>query len=379
MAEDSDLEKTEQATPRRIEQAREKGQVARSRELSTFLVLMAAGGVFLMLGGRLMDSLLTAVKAGLSFDRETVFNPALMQVILHKEAYFILQAFLPFLGAMLVVAFFSPILLSGWLFTAKSLQPDFAKLDPFKGIARIFSVTGLIEMVKAIAKSLLIGGMAVWVMLLHKSAILGLATEPFRPAMAHVGSLVISTFLAVSASLLVLVAIDVPFQLWDYAKKLRMSKDEVKQESKESEGDPQIKARIRSLQREMARKRMMSEVPKADVIVTNPTHYAVALKYEDKAMRAPTVIAKGSHLLAQRIQEIAATHQVPVLRTPPLARALYRHAELGDEIPAALYTAVAEVLAYIYQLRRYHRQGGEEPYLSADLPVPTDMASGGDE
>ncbi len=379
MAEDSDLEKTEQATPRRIEQAREKGQVARSRELATFLILMVAGIVFIMQGGQLMNSFLTMMKVGLSFDRQTVFNPALMQVMLHREAYYILQAFFPFLVAMIVVAFFSPILLGGWLFTAESLQPDFAKLDPFKGIARIFSATGLVEMIKAIAKSLLIGGMAVWVMWLQKDAILGLVTEPFRPAMSHVGSLVISTFMKVSASLLVLVAIDVPFQLWDYAKKLRMTKDEVKQESKESEGDPQIKARIRSLQREMARKRMMAEVPKADVIVTNPTHYAVALKYEDEAMRAPKVIAKGSHLLAQRIQEIAADHQVPVLRTPSLARALYQHAELGDEIPAALYTAVAEVLAYIYQLRHYHRQGGDAPQLPATLPVPADMDSGGDE
>lgn len=379
MAEDSDLEKTEAATGRRIEQAREKGQIARSRELTTFVMLISAGGAFAMMGDTLAASLMALLRQGLTLDRAAAFDPVAMQARLYHETLDTLIAFSPFLGVMTAAALLTPMMLSGWLFSVEALQPQFGKLNPLKGIARLFSWASLMEGAKAVLKALLIGGVAVWAILHYTHEFFALVMESTESGMAHFGHLMLVIFIAVSASLLLVVLIDVPYQLWDYAEKLKMTKEEVRQEYKETEGDPHVKGRIRQLQREMARKRMMAEVPRADVIVTNPTHYAVALKYESKSMRAPTVLAKGSHLLAQRIMELAKEHRVPVLRTPPLARALYRHAELGEEIPATLYTAVAEVLAYIYQLQRYEKEGGAAPKAPGNLPVPEDMDPGGDE
>ena len=370
---DSDLERTESATPRRISQAREKGQVARSRELTTLAMLLASGIVFLAWGGKMVNGLMVMLRSGLVLDRAVAFTPAAMQERLYEAAFGTLVAFLPFLGAMALTAALTPMALSGWLFTFEPLVPKFEKLNPLTGIARLFSVTSLIEMLKAVAKTVLIGGVAVWAILHFWDAMFGLATEPVESGTRHATEIILWVFIYVSASLLLVVAIDVPFQLWDHAKKLKMTKEEVRQEFKESEGDPHVKGRIRQMQREMARKRMMAEVPKADVIVTNPTHYAVALKYDAAVMRAPQVVAKGSHLLAERIMELGREHHVPVLRTPPLARALYRHAELGTEIPASLYTAVAEVLAYIYQLKRFEKGDGTRPRPLSDLPVPEEL------
>jgi flagellar biosynthetic protein FlhB len=373
MAEDSDLERTEPASPRRIEQAREKGQVARSRELTTFAVLLAAGGGLLLMGGGLMEHMSALMRGGLMFDKAAVFDPPRMLERLHQQSLDTLIAFLPFLGVVVVAAIASSMLLSGWLFTFQALAPDFSRLDPLKGIGRIFSAHSLIEMLKAVAKSALIGGVAVWVIWHNADAIFSLATESLDQAAAHLARLVGWTFMTIAGSMVLVVAIDVPFQLWSHSRQLRMTKEELRQEAKETEGDPQVKARIRALQREAARKRMMAEVPKADVIVTNPTHYAVALRYQDKGMRAPKVVAKGAALLAARIRELGEEHRVPILEAPPLARALYHHAELGEEIPAKLYTAVAEVLAYVYQLRHFRTVGGPMPQVPQHLPVPPEL------
>lgn len=229
------------------------------------------------------------------------------------------------------------------------------------------------ELGKAIAKSLVVGGVGFAVIWHYAEEALSLASQSVQGGIAHTASLLGWLFLLITAAMILIVAIDVPFQLWDYYRKLRMTKEEVRQEMKESEGDPQLKGRIRAMQREMARKRMMSEVPKADVIVTNPTHYAVALRYNEKEMRAPRVIAKGSYLLAERIRELGTEHGVPILSAPPLARALYKHADLDQEIPAALFAAVAEVLAYVYQLRSYNKQGGAMPQKPENIPVPEGM------
>jgi len=373
MAEDSDLERTEPASQRRIEQAREKGQVPRSRELATFAVLIAAGGGLTLMGSGLMHSLSDLMRVGLQLDRSTAFDTTMMMARLQQSSQDALVAFFPFMLVMMVAALAAPMLLSGWLFSSEALQPNFGRLSPLKGIARMFSWNSLAELGKAIAKSVLIGGVAAWVIWGEADAILALATQPLDVALENLGGLAAFTFLAIAGSMILLVAIDVPLQLWQHHSQLKMSREELRQEAKESEGDPQIKARIRALQREAARRRMMAEVPKADVIVTNPTHYAVALRYQDKKMRAPQVVAKGSQLVAARIRELAIEHNIPIVETPPLARALYRHAELGQEIPAALYTAVAEVLAYIYQLRRYRVEGGQPPQTPKDLPVPADL------
>ena len=237
----------------------------------------------------------------------------------------------------------------------------------------MFSLHSLVELCKALLKAALIGGTGAWTVWHHKEAVLSLIAAPLAGSAGHMGELVVMSFLAIAGTMVLIAGVDVPFKLWDHHRKLKMTKEEVRQENKETEGDPQVKGRIRAQQRDMARKRMMAEVPKADVIVTNPTHYSVALKYEDGKMRAPRVVAKGSHLLALKIREIAQQHHVPLLEAPPLARALYHHAELGDEIPQTLYNAVAEVLAYVYQLRRHREYGGKAPSLPDALEVPAEL------
>jgi flagellar biosynthetic protein FlhB len=373
MAEDSDLEKTEPASTRRIEQAREKGQVARSRELSTFTVLIAAGAGLVMMGPQLVDSLAGMMRGGLMLDRAAAFDPLTMLTRLHQLSLSILITFLPFILLMVVAAIFAPMVLSGWLFSFQALQPDFSRISPLKGLGRLFSKNSLVELAKALGKSALIGGVAYWVILNNKEEMFSLAGESVNQSIAHLGGLLGVTFLTIVSSIILIVAIDVPFQLWDHASKLKMTKEEVRQENKESEGSPEVKAQIRRMQREMARRRMMAEVPKADVIVTNPTHYAVALRYQDKLMGAPVIVAKGSALIALRIRALGEEHHIPILEAPPLARALFSHGELGEEIPAALYTAVAEVLAYVYQLRSYEVGGGVQPQPPRSLPVPPDL------
>ncbi len=370
MAEDSDLERTEPATPRRLEKAREEGQVARSLELSTFAVLLAAAGGFWLMGSSLMGQLAGVMKNGMRMERALAFDPERMFARLHEQAADASLALLPLLLLVMVAALVSPLLLSGWLFTLKSLQPDFKRLNPASGLGRIFSAHGLAGLAKAVAKTLVIGGVAAWVMWHHKDAVFSLATQSLDSGIAHMGKLLGLSFLAIVGSMSLIVAMDVPFQLWDHGRKLRMTREELRREARETEGDPQIKARIRSLQREAARRRMMAEIPKADIVVTNPAHYAVALRYQGDAMRAPKVVAKGAHLLAARIRELAEQHRVPILEAPPLARALYRHTDLGDEIPETLYTAVAEVLAYVFQLRRYREYGGAMPQPPREVPVP---------
>jgi flagellar biosynthetic protein FlhB len=373
MAEDTDLERTEPATPKRLQEAREKGQVPRSPELATFAVLLAAGGGLYYLGRALVGGLQNIMVQGLTLDRATAFRPDQMLARLHDGALAALLGFAPWFVIVVIAAVAAPLLVSGWLFTGQALVPQFSRLNPFSGLGRIFSVHGLVELGKALAKAIVVGGVAAWALYGDIEPILALPRESTDAALGHLGHLIVLTFLVVVGSMALLAAVDVPFQLWDHARQLRMTKEEVRQEMRETEGSPEVKARIRQLQREAARRRMMAEVPKADVVVTNPTRFAVALRYRQAEMRAPTVVAKGSALLAERIVEVARENRVPVLRTPPLARALHAHAELGREIPAPLYTAVAEVLAYVYQLERHSLYGGPEPTLPETLPVPPEL------
>ncbi len=373
MSEESDLEKTEPASPRKLEKSREDGQVPRSAELSTFAVLIAAGGSLWLMGNHLTGQLTSLMKDGMKMPRNVGFDTGLLLDRLLDQSLHALVAFAPFLILMFLVALAAPMVISGWLFTWKSLAPDFNRLNPVSGMGRMFSWNSLIELTKAVLKAALIGGAGVWAIWHHKEAVLSLIAAPLAMGAGHMGALVVMSFLVIAGTMVLIAAVDVPFQLWNHHRKLKMTKEEVRKENKETEGDPYIKARIRAQQREMARKRMMTEIPKADVIVTNPTHYSVALKYEDGKMRAPSVVAKGSHLLALKIREIGQQHHVPMLEAPPLARALYHHAELGDEIPQTLYNAVAEVLAYVYQLRRHRQYGGKAPPLPEALEVPAEL------
>ena len=373
MAEDSDLERTEPASTRRLEQAREDGQVARSQELNTFAVLLSGGlGIWLM-GHDTLGRLAAMTGSGLAMPREMAFDPHLMMERLADQGWQGISALLPLLALTFAAALAAPMLLNGWLFTLKGLQPDFTRMNPLTGLARMLSMHGLVALGKAVAKTVIVGGVAVWVIWHYKDGALGLITESPEAGIGHLGTMVALGFIAIALAMAPVVVIDVPFQLWEHHRKLRMSKDEVRKEARESEGDPHVKARIRSLQREAARKRMMAEVPKADVVVVNPTRFAVALRYHDGAMGAPRVVAKGTQLIAARIREIATEHQIPIVEAPPLARALHQHAELGDEIPEVLYAAVAEVLAYIYQLRRHRQFGGKFPEAPRDLPVPAGL------
>lgn len=373
MAEENDLERTEPATPQRLQKARDEGQVARSQELTTFTLLMVAAGSLILLGSDVMKKLLLIMKAGMQMERELAFQPNLMMTRFAELAFESLLAIAPLLLILTITAFFAPMFLSGWMVSAKALMPNFGRINPIKGIARIFSARSLVELVKAILKTIVIGGVAALVIWNNKHEIMALLAMPIDAGITETAEYLAISFILTVGAMALVVAIDVPFQMWEHAKQLRMTKDEIRREHKESEGDPFIKARIRGLQREAARRRMMSEIPKADVIVTNPTHYAVALRYKNDSMRAPKVVAKGVHLLADRIREIAKEHRIPILEAPPLARALYYHAELESEIPEKLYTAVAEVLAYVFQLKRYHEYGGDAPQPLVDVAVPEGM------
>jgi flagellar biosynthesis protein FlhB len=373
MAEDSDAEKTEPASPRRLEQARENGDVPRSRELATFGVLMTAGGGLWITGGSLARQLAATLQSGLSLDREQVYNS---DVLLHRvftDIGSVMLACLPLAAAIMLVALASPLLIGGWLFSAKAFTPNFGKLNPINGIGNLFSSNSLIELLKAVAKTVLVGTVGYMVVMSQKEAVLGLALEPLHSGGTHMIHLVGAAFLFMVGALGLVAALDGPYQMWHYANKLKMTRQEVIQESKESDGNPQIKGKIRQMQREMAQRRMMANVPTADVVVTNPTHYAVALKYGEGQRGAPRVVAKGVDEVAAKIRELAKENNVPMLEAPPLARALFKHTELDDEIPEALYSAVAEVLAYVFQLRSYRKQGGHYPDRPTKLAVPAEL------
>lgn len=378
MADDSnsDEEKSEEPTPRRLEKAREEGQVARSRELSTFMMLLGGVVGLWSMGSLLYDQLGLVMEQAFLFDRGIAFDSARMLAQLWVLGNKTLVALLPLFLLLLIVALVAPALLGGWLISAKSLQPKASKLNPLKGLKRLFSSQALAELAKAIAKSVLVGAVAISFLWHQRGEFMALMDQPIQQALFNAMRLAALCCGLIVLSLVVVILIDVPYQLWSHKKKLRMTQYEIKKEHKEAEGDPQVKARIRQQQQAMARGRMMSKVPEADVIVTNPTHYAVALSYQDGEMAAPRVVAKGADAVAARIRELAAEHEIPRLEAPPLARALYRHVDLDHEIPASLYTAVAEVLAWAFRLKQTKREGGELPEMPRDLPVPAELDDG---
>jgi flagellar biosynthesis protein FlhB len=373
MAEDSDAEKTEPASSKRLEDARKEGDVPRSRELATFTVLMTAGLGLWLTGSSLVGQLRAAMVAGLSLQREQAFDANVLIWRISGDIAQVMLACLPLALAIMLVAVASPLLIGGFLFSSNAFLPKFSKLNPAKGLANMVSTNALVELLKAIAKTIVVGAVAYLVVMSQKDAVMGLARESTDAGSAHMIDLLVSAFLFIVGGLGIVAAIDAPYQMWHYANKLKMTRQEVIQESKESEGNPQIKGKIRQLQREMARRRKMADVPTADVVVTNPTHYAVALKYTDGQGGAPRVVAKGSDEVAAKIRELAKEHKVALLEAPALARALHKHAEIGDEIPEALYSAVAEVLAYVFQLRAYNKGAGNYPERPTRLAVPPEL------
>ena len=301
-------------------------------------------------------------------------DPALMFTHLGFSLSEALKSLFGFFLVLLVAALVGPIALGGWNLSLKAMAPKMSRLDPLAGIKRMFSLKALIELFKALAKFSVVGALSFFVLLTTKEELFSLGAQDVVPAMSHATEIVIWAFLIMSLSMIIISLIDVPFQIYDYTQKLKMTLQEVKDEMKNTEGKPEVKGRIRQLQREISQRKMMSAVPEADVVITNPTHYAVALKYNQSGGGAPFLVAKGADFVALKIREIADAHEVPVLSAPALARAIYHSTEVEEEIPSGLFKAVAEVLAYVFQLQRHkQRQGPAPKEVSQDLDIPSEL------
>ena len=344
-------ERTEQPTERRLQEARKKGQVPRSKELNTMLSLILASVALLVLGGGISQNIMQVSVEGFSVPRELVFDASQLPYQFMYMASQALLALSPFMAVMLISVFAGPLMMGGWSFSLETISFKLEKLNPIKGLARVFSLKGLVELAKALAKFLLLLGAAILIFFSIDQQLLSLASMNPKAAGIEAVTVLVQVLLILSATTILIVALDVPFELWNHSKQLRMTKQEVKDEMKETDGNPQVKQRIRMMQRQLAESRMMEDVKTADVVITNPTHYAVALQYLDRPGSAPRLVAKGKDLTALRIRSIATEHDIPLFEAPPLARALYRSTEIGHEIPHVLYMAVARVLAYVFQLK----------------------------
>lgn len=370
MADESDVEKTEDPTPQRLAKAREEGQIPRSRELTSVLLLLMGWGLLLLGGERLAHQLLALLQQGLQIERASAFDPQQMLLQAGALLKLALLAMLPLAAGLTLTALCAPTLLGGVTLSAKAIRVDVKRLSPLKGLKRMLSAQTLSELLKGVLKVTLAAVACGVFLLANKNAFIHLLWQPLGSGVHDGLRLLARCLLLVVLAAIPMVGYDIFWQLVSHLKKLRMSRQEIRDEFKQSEGDPHVKGRIRQIQRNAARSRMMADVPKADVIVNNPTHYSVALAYSEDRMAAPVVLAKGAGEIALRIREMASAHAIPMLEAPPLARALYRHCEIGEAIPASLYTAVAEVLAWVYSLRRWRKGYGLAPQTPANLPVP---------
>lgn len=371
--EESSQEKTEEPTARRLEKAREEGQIPRSRELATSVLLVFGVVGLIAFSEWIVDYAREIAEYTLSLKREEIFDEK--QMIIHFAAAVKhgMLGIAPVMAMLLVGAFLGPLGVGGWLFSTKALVPKLSRMDPIQGLKRMFSLKSLVELIKAIAKVVVVGVTAYFVLSFFEIEILSLFKEPINQAMVHAGHIILWAALALACSTILIAVIDIPFQIFDHTRKLRMSFQEVKDDFKETEGKPEVKSRIRRVQYEMTQRRMLQDVPKADVVITNPDHYSVALSYDPVSMGAPILLAKGVDEIALKIREIATEHEVPIVRVPPLARSLYYHAKVGKEIPEGLYIAIAQVLAYVYQLDRYHAGKGDKPQGMPPMPIPEDL------
>ena len=370
MAGDSEEEKTEAATPHRLEKAREEGQIPRSRELTSVLMLVAGLSILWIGGGSLAQKVGSLLAQGLNFNHSMVNDTSQMLRLISTLLVQAVFALLPMMAGLVLVAIAAPMLLGGVVISGKAIKVDFGKMNPLKGLAKLVSAQTAAELLKSVLKAILVG-IVTWLNIRHHwPDMLRLMSESPYTALASSLNMIALSCMLVVFGLSPMVGFDVFWQLYSYFKGLRMTRQDIRDEYKQQEGDPHVKGRIRQQMRAAARRRMMADVPKADVIVTNPTHYSVALQYDERKMSAPKVVAKGAGEIALRIRELGKEHRIPVLEAPPLARALYRHSEIGQHIPGTLYAAVAEVLAWVWQLRRWKLEGGLAPKKPANLPVP---------
>ena len=370
---ESGADKTEDPTEKRKKDSREKGEIARSKELNTLAIMLAGSIGLIIFGGALAQDMMEIMRYNFSISREALLNPDSMGAFLLHSGKIALIALQPVLITLLIAALIGPIALGGWLFAAGSLAPKFSRMNPAAGLKRMFSAKALVELLKALAKFFIILIVALMVLQADIDDLQRIAHEPLESAVIHSLQVVAWSALWMACGLILIAAVDVPVQLWESHKKLLMTKQEVRDEHKDQEGRPEVKQRIRQTQRDMSQRRMMSAIPDADVIITNPTHYAVALKYDPEKGAAPMLLAKGSDFLALKIREIGAKHNILLLESPALARSIYHSTELDQEIPAGLYLAVAQVLAYVYQIRQYQAGRGKRPDPLKDLPIPADL------
>ena len=371
---ESGQDKTEDPTEKRKKDSREKGEIARSKELNTLAVMMAGAGALLIFGGMLAEDLMELMRLNFTLTREVIMDQGSMGAFMMQSGKMALVAIQPIMITLLIAALVGPISLGGWLFAASSMAPKFSRMNPAAGLKRMFSFKAVVELLKALAKFVITLFVALMVLMSDVDDLLRIAHEPLESAIIHSVTLVGWSSLWLACGLIIIAAVDVPVQLWESHKKLLMTKQEVRDEHKDQEGKPEVKQRIRQLQREMSQRRMMAAIPEADVVITNPTHYAVALKYDPDKGGAPMLIAKGNDFLALKIREIAVANEVLLLESPALARSIYYSTELDQEIPGGLYLAVAQVLAYVYQIRQHRAGKGKRPDpLKDDLPIPPDL------
>ncbi|RZM80297.1 flagellar biosynthesis protein FlhB [Pseudoalteromonas rubra] len=374
MAEDSGQERTEEPTDKKIRESRKKGQVARSKELGTTFVLLFSAVALLLFGPDIAKGLYNIMGRMFTLNRNETYDTTKMFSVWGEVFSELIFPLSMFVCIICVAGIIGNTLLGGFNFSWEAAAPKASKMSPMKGFKRMFGAQAAVELLKSILKFVLVSGFAIILINMFFYEILHLSIEQIPSSILHALEILAWMFLALSCTMIIISAIDAPYQSHNHHKQLKMTLQEVKDEYKNSEGDPQIKARIRRTQREMSQRRMMQQVPDADVVVTNPTHYSVALKYDTDKAGAPMVIAKGVDEMAMQIRKIAKGNEVPIVESPVLTRSLYHTTEVGDQIPQQLFTAVAQVLAYVFQLKKFNKGRGKRPVaLKKDLPIPDEL------
>lgn len=371
--EDSSQEKTEEPTTKKIEKAKDEGQVPRSKELNTLVVLVAGSLGLLVFGPRMYQGGIDLFAYNFMLQRADLFDEKQMGIHVLKSSLEALWVVLPIFGLTLLAAMLGPVALGGWLMSAKAMAPKFSRMSPLAGIKRMFSWNSLMELAKAIGKFLIVTAVAILVLNYSTPTIQLMGRQDIEVAVSSSALTIILAFLLMSLSLIIIAAIDIPFQIIQHTNKLKMTLQEVKDEMKSSEGKPEVKSRIRQVQQEMARGRMMSEVPGADVVITNPTHFAVALKYDPANMASPRVVARGQDEVALMIREVGEANGVAIVGYPVLARAIFYSTKLEEHIPEGLYLAVAQVLAYVFQLKQFERRVAPKPKPLGNISIPDEF------
>ncbi len=367
---DTSEERSLDPTPKKLAEARKKGQVARSRELNTTVMLLTASALMYLFGGSAGTTVLSQIKSNLQLDRKLVFDIAAPVAELTSAILSALVLLVPVFFIMTCASVIGPVLVGGFSFSRDSFAPKFSRINPLSGFKRMFGLQGLMELVKSMLKVLLLLAVAVWLFYLLKERYLLLGALPAGHAVTTALSMIVVVFATLSATTLLVAAIDVPYVKWDHIRKLRMTRQEMKEESKESDGNPEVRSKIRQMQQETANRKMLSEVGNSDVVIINPTHYSGALKYDVEGDKAPVVVAKGVDHMAMSIREIARQNDVPLFRNVMLARSLYHNVKMEHEIPVDLYNVIAQVLAYVFQLRDFRNGDAAEPVYPEFATVP---------